>query len=104
MAYKNIEDSRAATRKHYQENKQYYIDKARRRKHEIRDWLRDYKQDHGCKLCGFSKPKALDFHHRDPTHKEFNLAHASLLGYSKEKILIEIDKCDVLCSNCHRTL
>ena len=57
-----------------------------------------------CSICGYSKCKsALEFHHLDPSTKEFNL---SLVGmtYSWSTILKEAAKCILLCSNCHREL
>lgn len=55
-----------------------------------------------CINCGYKKNIcALDFHHRDTTTKKFNLAH--IPGINK-KVLDEVDKCDLLCSNCHREL
>ena len=41
-----------------------------------------------------------DFHHRDPKKKEISGAKLKMLSWNKAKI--EIDKCDLLCSNCHR--
>lgn len=43
---------------------------------------------------------ALDFHHRDPSEKEFDWN--KLRKRSWESIAFELDKCDLLCSNCHR--
>ena len=54
-----------------------------------------------CLLCGYDKcPAALEFHHVDPSIKDS--AVSQMLYNSKEKIEIEIAKCVVLCSNCHR--
>jgi hypothetical protein len=53
-----------------------------------------------CTDCGYShSAHALDFHHRDPSTKEF--AVGSFSG-SKERLRAEIAKCDLLCANCHR--
>lgn len=57
-----------------------------------------------CQNCGYSKCEgALQFHHRDPSLKEFNFSHINLNEneFSLEKILLELDKCDLLCANCH---
>lgn len=52
-----------------------------------------------CVRCGYNKHYgSLDFHHRDETEKEFSLGNAQ--GFSSS--LEELDKCDLLCSNCHR--
>lgn len=67
-------------------------------------WLRDYKSGLSCIKCGFSHPDALDFHHRDPTEKDIEVSRAIRKGWSRERLQREIDKCDVLCANCHRIL
>lgn len=55
-------------------------------------------------VCGFSKcVQALDFHHREPKTKEFGLSIRGLTR-SWDKIKLELDKCDLLCANCHREL
>jgi hypothetical protein len=65
--------------------------------------MRELKSQRGCKKCGETHPACLEFHHRDPAGKEMNI---SVMAYrlSKPKMLAEIEKCDVLCSNCHRKL
>ena len=56
-----------------------------------------------CSKCGYSKClSALDFHHLDPNEKD--IAPAKVLSRSWENILLEINKCILLCSNCHREL
>ena len=55
-----------------------------------------------CSCCGYNKCiDALEFHHKDPTQKDFGI---SARGFSKAWIRIqeELDKCVLLCSNCHR--
>ena len=55
-----------------------------------------------CEKCGYSKyAGALEFHHKDPSEKDFTLAHVKLTSFS-ENIKKELDKCVLLCSNCHR--
>ncbi len=55
-----------------------------------------------CIVCGYSKyPEVLEFHHRDPSTKEFNLGLGGLTR-SWERIKREVEKCDLLCANCHR--
>jgi hypothetical protein len=43
----------------------------------------------------------LDFHHIDPAKKEFDLSQMRL-SKMNEKIKDELDKCLLLCANCHR--
>jgi hypothetical protein len=55
-----------------------------------------------CKICGYSKcASALEFHHLDPNEKDFSFS-AKGLTRSWEKQKIELDKCALLCSNCHK--
>jgi hypothetical protein len=57
-----------------------------------------------CLDCSNSYPKSpyviFDFHHRDPSQKDVEWTH--LRKRSWDKIIKELDKCDLLCSNCHR--
>lgn len=57
-----------------------------------------------CAICGYNKSKiALDFHHLDPNGKEERIS--ILIGkHSVAHIEEEINKCIVLCANCHREL
>jgi len=71
---------------------------------KLKQYIIDIKSVQGCKLCGFSHPAALDFHHRDPMGKEFAVAVAIRNGYGLNKIKTEIAKCDLICANCHRIL
>lgn len=54
-----------------------------------------------CIKCGYNKdvPSAYDFHHRDAKSKEFGISRYQILNF--EKILKEVDKCDLVCKNCH---
>lgn len=56
-----------------------------------------------CSKCGYSKClDALDFHHVDPNKKLYNIG--GLHNTTKKNILIEVKKCILICSNCHREL
>lgn len=60
----------------------------------------DYKGSR-CSRCGYDRcVAALDFHHLDGTQKAFNINKQRSLNF--EKVKVELDKCIVLCSNCHR--
>jgi len=57
-----------------------------------------------CESCGYNKSiAALTFHHRDPLFKEFVLGGTGLCK-SWDKLVIELDKCQLLCFNCHHEL
>lgn len=68
----------------------------------LKDWAIGYKGGE-CQVCGYSLcSKALDFHHKDPSSKEFNITQ-----FRKKDLEIlkkELDKCILLCCRCHREL
>lgn len=74
----------------------------RQRKREIRSWFEEYKSRLKCERCDEAHPACLEFHHREPDEKEIVISKALDWGWSVERILSEIAKCDVLCANCHR--
>lgn len=56
-----------------------------------------------CVKCGYDKCIiALEFHHIDPKEKDFS--PSSNMNKSWEKIKLELDKCILVCSNCHREI
>ena len=56
-----------------------------------------------CESCGYHKNiAAFDFHHKDPSEKDFQLDIRKLANISMEKLLVEFEKCELLCANCHR--
>lgn len=53
-----------------------------------------------CVVCGYNKCNAaLQFHHKDPNEKDFSISMASAWGF--ERVKPELDKCVLLCANCH---
>jgi len=54
-----------------------------------------------CQVCGYDRCKrALSFHHKEPSQKDFGLSSRGLTR-SWEKTKTEIDKCILVCANCH---
>lgn len=71
---------------------------ARRRRQLER--IRAIKLKSGCMDCGYAEhPDALEFDHREGTVKHFEIAK-SMLKWSL--LEAEMEKCDVVCANCHR--
>lgn len=69
---------------------------------KLKQMLVEYKGG-GCIRCGYSKClAALEFHHRDPSQKDF--AVNSVGNVKFDLIKPEIDKCDLVCANCHREI
>lgn len=92
-------------RRHYQENKQYYKDKAKERNKKVTERLRKfvdrYKLYVGCIDCGYKKHAvALQLDHVRGKKK---MAVSSMVsrGASIKSVKEEIRKCEVRCANCH---
>lgn len=67
----------------------------------IKQWALDYKGGK-CEICGYNKcSDALEFHHEDPSQKEFSLSDRNLI-LDWQAIKLELDKCKLVCANCHR--
>lgn len=58
----------------------------------------------GCALCGEVEIVCLDFHHLDPATKSFDVSQSARQKKNEAEIRAEIQKCVVLCGNCHRKL
>lgn len=57
-----------------------------------------------CSMCGYDKYiGALEFHHLDPSEKDFNISHLKSYRFN-EVVKKELDKCILVCSNCHREI
>lgn len=93
-----VECQKIYRRKHYLQNRQKYIDKARAWDIEFRNWFREYKSTFQCTKCGENHPACLQFHHVE--NKIASVSSLVTLG-NKEKVLKEIQKCIPLCANCH---
>jgi hypothetical protein len=95
----------AYKREHYLANKQRYIDQAAVSKRKLRlkrtRYLIEYFASHPCVECGETDPVVLEFDHVDATTKSFDVGSA-LDRYTWERFAAEMEKCDVVCANCHR--
>jgi hypothetical protein len=100
MPWKDVEKQRAAIRRHYYANREYYIEKAQRKRRELRLWLNNLKQVSPCADCKISYPYyVMDFDHISEKKWEIN----KLINTGNAKRLKEeINKCEIVCSNCHR--
>ena len=99
----NHEKMKAYRRNYYNRNAESEKTRTKDRVRQLRTWFKEYKQGLSCSVCGESNPWCLDFHHRDPKTKDANpSAMIDQKGWGIERIMEELEKCDVLCSNCHR--
>ena len=97
---------RESVRQHYSKNKQYYIEKAIKHNEKYRlinkQFAWDYLKEHPCIDCGESDPIVLEFDHINPLEKTVTISRLISGHPSWQKVLNEINKCRVLCANCHR--
>lgn len=103
----------ARTREHINERAREYIKShpqmiehyKKYRKKIRQDFLSLYKKGKSCAYCGYNKyPEILQFHHKDRTEKAFNIANKVRTASALKKVKAEIDKCILLCPNCHNWL
>ena len=104
MAYKNPNDERAkiSKRKHYEKNKQVYIDRAKRRQQFIKSFIKNLKESNPCPDCGINYAHyIMEFDHIPGHTKVDTINNLRNLG-NMHVLEEEIKKCEIVCSNCHR--
>lgn len=91
---------------YYQENKQHHKATTSQNRKVYRKKISTYLnaiKACGCCLCPEKTFCCLEFHHLDPSKKEYDIGRLAWDG-SAEKLKAELAKCCVICSNCHRKL
>lgn len=85
-------------REYYRLNKESFGKRSKERHDRGRRFILDYLLEHPCVDCGEPDPVCLDFHHlRDKMQMV-----SQMKGHTLEKLKDEMDKCEVVCANCHR--
>lgn len=85
----------------YADRREYLIQAVSKRRKALRHKAVEYKGGK-CSICGYDKClKALEFHHLK--NKDFGLSEKGITR-SWEKMKLELDKCILVCANCHREL
>jgi transcription elongation factor Elf1 len=85
----------------YSDRRKYMIEAVSKRRKKIREMAIEYKGGK-CFFCGYNKcPQALEFHHNESNEKDFGI---SAKGYTRswDRVKKELDKCTLVCANCHR--
>lgn len=94
-------DDRSRSLQWYHENRDKSRARMTARRIEHLERLSLLKLEHGCMDCGYKEhPEALDFDHRPGTEKRFAISQS--VGRKWNQLLAEIEKCDIVCANCHR--
>jgi hypothetical protein len=90
----------------YPKNKEKHISYVKRNKQRVTEFIEKYKKERSCMDCGFSGkdyPYVLDFDHLNVgTSKAFTIGSWSHSVLSVVAIEREIEKCELVCANCHR--
>ncbi len=85
----------------YKDRARYMVQAVAKRRKVVRDRAIQYLGGR-CQICGYDRcQSSLDFHHKDESQKRFGI---SARGYTRswEAVRSEIEKCYLLCANCHR--
>lgn len=100
----NREKQLAAQRKSYALNREKYRREANERvslrRERNQQWVVNYLNGKQCP-CGVKDPRMLAFDHIDPSSKTANIADIISKGRKLETLKAEVEKCRVLCHNCH---
>ena len=103
MAFKSKEDQARYHREvWYPKNKARRIELNKTWKKAVKEKFDAYKATLSCVLCNENESCCLDFHHLEESKKDFSISKGLVNGKSLEQLFKEIEKCVVLCSNCHR--
>jgi len=98
--HRNKDKCKARHASWYAKNKEYALEKQRIKKRERKLWAIEYLGG-CCNRCGNTyHPSIYEFHHIDPTTKDRD--PSKMMQLSKQKLQDELDKCILLCANCHR--
>ena len=104
MPYKDRNKQKEYQQKHHQRTKK----KKRKQQNQLKDkrqhFVLEEMQRRGgkCAKCGFSDIRALDWHHLDPDEKVNSISEMIRDRVSMDKLQAELDKCELICANCHR--
>ena len=102
MVYKDYQKQLANQREFYKRNPHKARVSKKKREKEIQLYVRLAKEGKPCKDCGKSYPYyVMQFDHRERKLKECTPSKLCRKGWCDERIQKELDKCDIVCGNCH---
>lgn len=87
----------------WRKNNPQHREQAKAARQSKYEWVNNLKASLKCAKCGEAHPACLEFHHRDRKDKRATISLV-IWRWSRKRLMAEIEKCDVLCSNCHRKL
>lgn len=86
---------------YYRRNRELELPRVRIRQAGMVELLRDLRRVPCADCGGRFKPHQMDFDHRNPSTKEFNVMTGRAMLMSTQRVLGEVAKCDIVCANCH---
>jgi hypothetical protein len=96
-----MEESECKPKRIRKNRKNDYLAERKRNKRK-KEKLIDFLSDKCCTDCGITDSRLLEFDHIDPQTKTKAVARLLSSGYGWERLLAEINKCEIVCANCHR--
>ena len=100
MPFKDPAQQKAYLQAHFQKHKDRYVQARKENRRGNRDWLNEFKESKPCSDCGIFYPSCcMDFDHLSDKVMGLNKAVKS---WSRERLQVEMEKCDLVCANCHR--
>ena len=88
-------------RRRYTDRREYLISAVQKRRKRVREMALEFLGGR-CVRCGYDRCiEALEVHHLESSEKDFGI---SAKGYTRSwnRIRTELEKCELLCANCHR--
>lgn len=104
MTFKNKETKKKYHREYYHKNidKDKKVELQRKRRTKISNEIKQIKLDKWCIICWYNKcSTSLHFDHIDRNNKELEVSEMIRRWYWMDRIIKEINKCQILCANCH---
>lgn len=102
--YRCKECQKASNKKWCEANWSNKMKQQNERVRDIAEKIANIKTSQGCLICGEETACCLDFHHLDPKSKEINPACMISNGWGWSRIENELNKCVIVCANCHRKI
>lgn len=100
MPFKDKSKQKEYAQMHYLKNKTIYIASNKKRRQELKHYIRSLKQNTPCADCNISYPHyVMDFDH---LYDKEALIKKFINNNNKSGLLNEIKKCEIVCANCHR--
>lgn len=98
--------SNKMSKEYYKQNtekqKKVVLERNKRHRETLRDFMTEFLLTKKCTDCGIKDIRVLEFDHLPEYKKDKDISIMMGASYSLDRIKKEIDKCEVVCSNCHR--